>query len=258
MNENIKQHLVSSLKKSGMRMDGRKSDEFRKVAIEYDVSGTAEGSARVTIGDSEVVAGVKLTVGSPFPDRPEEGAIMVNAELLPLSSPRFDPGPPGIKAIELSRVVDRGIRESKAIDLKSLCIKKGEKVWIVSIDICMINSDGNLIDAAALAAVAALQHACFPTYENDELDYKKPTKKKLDMKKVPVAVTVFKMGEHLLFDPVPEEEDACDARLTVTATQDGTISALQKGGESSLSIDEIDTMVGMALKQSKNLRKLLK
>ena len=35
----------------------------------------------------------------------------------------FDIGRPGIEAIELARVIDRGIRESGFIDFKKLCIK---------------------------------------------------------------------------------------------------------------------------------------
>src|SRR5437667_12794020 len=62
-------------------------------------------------------------------------------------------------AIELSRVVDRGIRESKAIDLKSLVIQKGKKVQVVYGDVYVLDHDGNLIDAASMAARAALANS---------------------------------------------------------------------------------------------------
>ncbi len=71
------------------RFGGRKHDEFRTIEVEYNVSKTSEGSARVKIGDSEVIAGVKLELGTPFPDTPDEGALIVGTELLPLSSPDF-------------------------------------------------------------------------------------------------------------------------------------------------------------------------
>lgn len=257
MSDTMQQHIVTCLK-SGIRIDGRRLDEFRQVALEYDVSGTAEGSACVKLGDTEVIVGIKLMIDKPFPDTPEDGAIMVGAELLPLSSAHFELGPPSIEAIELARVVDRGIRESKAIDLKALCIKKGEKIWMVSVDICTINDAGNLLDASALATVAALQHTFFPQYEDDEIDYTIKTDKQLELHKIPVAVTVYKLGGHFLVDPLPEEEVASDARLTITTTQDGTICALQKGGTASLTLEDIDTMVGLALLRSKELRQLLK
>jgi len=256
----IKDHIVSLLAKD-MREDGRKLTEYRKpITIEYGISAkSAEGSARVFIGDTEVVAGVKLEVGKPFPDTPDDGVLMVNAELLPLSNPEFESGPPSIGSIELARVVDRGIRESHMIDTEKLCIKKGEKVWIACIDIYPINDAGNLFDAAALAALAALKDARFPEYDEKEgkVDYSKKTKTKLPLAKEAVEITVIKIKDKFLVDPTTEEWEALDARLTVAVLEDGKLCALQKGGDGSLKPDDIEKMVDIALEKSKELRKLL-
>ena len=158
----LKKNYINSLALTGKRMDGRKLDEFRKIEIETDVIHNAEGSARVKVGKSEVIAGIKMGTGEPFPDRADEGVLMTGAELSPLASAKFETGPPSEEAIELARVVDRGIRESHMIDLKKLCIKKGEKVWMVFVDMQIINHDGNLIDCASIAAVAALSNAKMP------------------------------------------------------------------------------------------------
>ena len=80
---------------------------------------------------------------------------MITAEFSPMASELFEKGPPSIEAIELARIIDRGIRESEVIDVKKLCIKEGEKVWSVMIDLYPMNNGGNLIDACALAAMAA-------------------------------------------------------------------------------------------------------
>jgi len=146
----------------------------------------------------------------PYPDTPDEGSIMVGAELLPLSSPEFELGPPGQKAIELARVVDRGIRESKCIDFKKLCITEGEKAWTIVIDICTINDAGNLLDASSLAAIAALRNTTFPEYKDDKIDYKKKTSKKLELKDIPLSVTVIKIGDKFLVDPDSDEEKAIE------------------------------------------------
>ena len=256
----IKDHIVSLLAKD-MREDGRKLKEYRKpITIEYGISAkSAEGSARVFIGDTEVVAGVKLEVGKPFPDTPDDGVLMVNAELLPLSNPEFESGPPSIGSIELARVVDRGIRESHMIDTEKLCIKKGEKVWIACIDIYPINDAGNLFDAAALAALAALKDARFPEYDEktEKVDYSKKTKTKLPLAKEAVEITVIKIKDKFLVDPTTEEWEALDARLTVAVLEDGKLCALQKGGDGSLKPDDIEKMVDIALEKSKELRKLL-
>ncbi|MBN1386144.1 exosome complex protein Rrp42 [Candidatus Woesearchaeota archaeon] len=256
MNKEQKKHIIQSLKQ-GVRLDGRDLEEYREVIIETGISATAEGSARVKLGETEVIAGVKIGIDKPFPDRPDDGILMVNAEFLPLSSPDFESGPPGIESIELARVVDRGIRESKMIDLKKLCIKPGEKVWGVMIDICTVNVDGNLLDAAGLAAMAAVRDAKFPSYENDQVDYKKMTEKGLPYSKLPIPVTIFKVGNVFLVDPTEEEEDLYDARLTVTTEESGQLCALQKGGEGPLSADDVKKMLEMGALKGAELREKL-
>ncbi len=256
MSKDSKANLVRYLSEE-KRFDGRKLEEFRPIEIEYGVSKTAEGSARVKIGDTEVIAGIKMEIGKPFPDTPDEGALMVGTELLPLSSPEFEAGPPGIEAIEMARVVDRGLRESKAIDNKKLCVKKGEKVWIISVDICTINDNGNLLDVSGLAAIAALKVTKFPEFDGERIDYKKHTKESVPLLKVPIPVTVFKLRGKYFVDPTSAEEKDYDARLTITTIEDGTICALQKGGDSPLSIEDVDAMVSLATRKAGEIRKNL-
>ena len=116
----------------------------------------AEGSALVKLGSSQVLVGVKMQPGEPFQDSPNRGVIITNAELVPLASPIFEPGPPNEVGIELARVVDRGVRESKAVDLEALCIVPGKQVWIIFIDVHILDDCGNILDAASLGAIAAL------------------------------------------------------------------------------------------------------
>ena len=250
-----KDHLVRALK-NNVRYDGRKPDEFRPVEVRKGISASAEGSAQVTIGKTVIMAGVKMAVETPYPDTQDRGNLMVNAELLPLSSPNFDQGPPGIMAIEVARVVDRGIRESRTIDQKKLCITVGEKVWSVMIDLVTINDDGNLIDAGALAALAALQDTKFPKYEDGVINYEEHGDA-LTLEHSPVTVTVFKIGDTLVVDPIREEENETDARLTVCSEEDGTLCALQKGGSAPLSVDEISKIVDITAANAKQLREKL-
>ena len=257
MFKELRSHIISLLD-ANTRLDGRKLAEYRKpVEVEYGVVKTAEGSARVRIGETDVMVGVKLEVGEPYPDTPEEGTIIVGAELLPMSNPEFEPGPPGIQAIELARVVDRGIRESKALDFKKLCITPGEKIWMVVIDICPINDAGNLFDASSLAALAALKSTRFPAFDGEKVDYKNKTDKKLQLEKEPIGVTVIKIGNRLIVDPDIEEEKVVDARLTVASLEDGTLCALQKGGDFPLTTEEISEMLDIGIEKAKELRKCL-
>ena len=158
MGDNFALELIEK----GKRIDGRKIDQYRPIQIVPDYIKKAEGSALVRIGETLVLAGVKLEIGKPFSDTPNQGVLIVNAEFSPLAAPEFESGPPGEDAIELARVVDRGIRESKMIEVDKLVIKEGEQVWSVFVDVALLNHDGNLLDAASLAAVTALHHAKIP------------------------------------------------------------------------------------------------
>lgn len=257
MNEERKAHIIASLE-ADMRLDGRKKDEFRPITIELNASATAEGSAKIIAGDTEVIAGVKMGVGTPYSDSPDAGVLMVNAELLPLSNPEFETGPPSIVAIETARVIDRGIRESDSVDTKKLCIEKGEKVWMVQVDVVPINFDGNLIDIGGYAALAALLTAKYPKLDKDgKADYHAKSTKKFDLKRLPIPITVGKIGTHLIVDPTQEEEKALDARLTITMVDEKTLCSLQKGGDAPLTQDEIAQMVELAKQKSQELRKKL-
>ena len=257
MSNALREHIIK-LFEAGTRLDGRKLDEYRKISLDVDVISTAEGSARVKIGKTDVISGVKLEVMEPYPDTQDQGSIMVGAELLPLSSPNFELGPPSKDAVELARIGDRGIRESKALDLKKLCIKEGEKVWMLIIDLVTINHDGNLFDASALAAIAALKNIKFPEYKDCVINNKKKTDKKLELMDIPLSVTVSKIGDKFIVDPDSEEEKAVDARLTVASLSDGTLCALQKGGNYPLTAEDVSKMIEIAIEKGKELRKLVK
>ena len=126
----IKKDYIIKLAKTNIRVDNRKFDEFRKIKIETGIIKKAEGSAKVTIGNTQVIAGIKMDIGEPYPDTPDSGVMTTAAELIPMASPDFESGPPDQESIELARVVDRGIRESKIIDVDKLCIVPNEKVWM--------------------------------------------------------------------------------------------------------------------------------
>ena len=239
----------------GKRFDNRKLDEFREIEIELGVSKNAEGSAKVKIGKTEVLVGVKMSIGEPYPDSPNKGNLMVTAELLPLSSPRFESGPPKFPVIELGRVIDRGIRESKFIDFEKLCIEEGKKVWTVMVDIYSINDDGNLLDAAGIGAIAALKDAKIPKYDKKEekIIYGEKTKDSLPLsKEIPITITAHKVGNNFVVDPTREEEDISETRVTI-GSSNGIISSIQKGEENSLKLEEFDNILDLITKVERDV-----
>jgi exosome complex component RRP42 len=254
---NVKKKRITEILASGKRIDGRGLTEYREIQIESGVIERAEGSARVRLGKTEIIVGVKVGTGAPFSDMPDTGVLTVNAELVPLASPFFEPGPPGEDAVELARVVDRGIRESKAIDLKKLCVESGKLVFVIFVDVYVLNHDGNLIDASTIAALAALINTKMFKYTVEECAIvKKPGYNPLPIINYPVSVTFAKIGNKLILDTGFDEELVMDARLTMTMDKDGKICAMQKGGGSGyFTKEEILDAARIALEKTAELRK---
>lgn len=254
--------LVREVVENGKRIDGRALDSYREIVVEPGVIPSAEGSARVRLGDTEVIAGVKIDVGTPFADTQDEGVLMVGAEFVPLASPEFEAGPPREYAVEVARVVDRAIRESKVIDFKKLCIKEGEKVWMVYVDVDVMDNHGNLIDAASLAAMSALLNAKMPLLGEDQrVDHDKNGTEPLPLTGKPLCTTFARIGDKIIADPSLAEMHAMDARLTVgTFEKDGKtlLCSMQKGGPGGFSLEEIEHMISLAEQKGQELRRLLK
>jgi len=253
----IKRDYMVNLLSKGKRIDGRRPDEFRDITVIPNPIATAEGSARVKLGGTDVVVGIKIALGDPYPDSKDKGVMTTMAELVPLASPLFESGPPSPMSIEISRVVDRGIRESGSIDLRALKVPGEEKVFIVFIDIYPMDMDGNLIDASTIAAMSALFNTIVPAsiltaeLENPMEDFKLP------IKHCPIAITGVKIGETMVLDPSQEEEDIAGARLTVTTIENGDLCAMQKGNIGRLSIEDIDYIVENSVSNGREIRKIL-
>ncbi|MFH1425277.1 MAG: RNA-binding protein [archaeon] len=262
---NLTKEKLSKMFAEGKRFDGRGLLDMRDIELSYGVSNKAEGSARVKIGKTEVIAGVKLEIGTPYSDSPDKGNLMVSGDLLPLASPRYESGPPGFDAIELPRLVDRAIRESGIIEFEKLVVEKGEKVWTIIVDIYPINDDGNVIDAASIAALVAMKNSVFPELDEDgKINYDKKTKNSLPLSKEisPISFSFFKLGDSILLDPTREEEEACEARITygISNWKDGQImlNSCQKKGPATLSQKEVEKIMEIIPKKFEELNKKLK
>ena len=251
MSEIKRDHMLKLIER-GERLDGRGVADVREISVATNVIESADGSARVKMGNTEVIAGVKIIPGTPFPDTPDVGVLTTGAELIPMAHPTFESGPPGEDAIELARVVDRGIRESGMVDVSGLCIVPGEEVWMCFVDIYALDYDGNLFDAANLAAVCALRTATIPGEQ-----YGKGENRPLPITCTPISVTEAKVGNTLIVDPNFDEEQISTARLTITTDDVGNFRAMQKGGRGSITLDELSLCLDRAVEKGAEIRKII-
>lgn len=255
--------FVRELIKNGSRIDDRDFNDYRKIEVIRNFSKNAEGSCYVRLGNTQVLAGVKLEITEPFEDMPDEGVFVVNLEFLPAAHPEVQVGPPDDKAIEYARVVDRVIRESRFIKTKELVLEPGKAVWNIFVDIYVLNDDGNIIDASTIASVCALMETVFPEYvkEGDKylINYKKKTDKKLplDLERIPLNITFAKVGDKFILDPNRYEEMAADIIVHIGLSD--MVNSLQIEKSGLLSLDEIESLIENAKKaRVKLLKKIIK
>jgi exosome complex component RRP42 len=253
--ETIRKAQMVQLLAQGKRIDGRPLDQVRPLRIETGLIQKANGSARVTLGNTQVIAGVKIATGTPFPDTPDKGLLVVNAEILPMASPYAEPGPPSEEAIELARVVDRGIRESEMVDLTKLCLVPAKSVVTVFVDCNVMNVDGNLFDATSYAVVAALRTSKMKKYVvKDEKAEVTEEWIPLPVERTPVSVTLARIGDRMVVDPNTEEEASMDMRITITTDDEGNICASQKGEASSITPAQVLEAADTSIRVGKQLR----
>lgn len=247
-NISVNEKRINKYLSNKKRLDGRSSEDFRDITIETGVSNKAEGSARVKIGKTDVIVGIKMDTTEPYPDSPNKGNLMTSAELIPLGALRFGDASTKMESIELGRIIDRGLRESGFIQFEKLCIKQGEKVWNIFVDIYPINDDGNLIDAAGIAAIIALKCSRMPKYdeESGKVLHDEYTDDKIPLsKEIPLSLTVHKIGNNLIVDPCKEEEYASDARITSAGCEE-RIFSMQKGGKGSVPIELMEEVLDLS------------
>lgn len=135
-----------------MRVDGRQLDECRDIEV---ILNRQENSsiAEVQLSGTRVICVVSADIVSPYPDRPTEGILQITCGLscyAEQSSVYYEN--------DLRRFLEKSIRESDAIDLESLCIISGEKVWRIVCDVQVIDcSSGNIIDSSLFAIMSGLR-----------------------------------------------------------------------------------------------------
>ncbi|CAG5123584.1 unnamed protein product, partial [Candidula unifasciata] len=243
------------------RLDGRQAYDYRDVRIAFGVS---LGCCHVEIGTTRVLAQVSCEVGQPKQTRPHDGVLFVNVELSPMACPSFEVGRQTQEGVELSRLMERCLKESRCMDLESLCIVAGEKAWHVRVDIHVLNNEGNILDCSSIAAIAALAHFRRPdvTVLGEEItihsmEDRNPVPLSIHHMPLLVSFAFFSQGKFMLVDPSEKEEKVTEGKLVIGMNKYREICTLQLTGQMLLLKDQVLRCSNIAVTKVARLTELI-
>ncbi|XP_043100527.1 exosome complex component RRP45 isoform X1 [Puntigrus tetrazona] len=255
------------------RLDGRQTYDYRNIKITF---GTDYGCCVVELGKTRVLCQVSCELVPPKDSRPTEGIMFFNLELSPMASPVFEPNRQSELLVTLNRQLERCLRNSKCIDTESLCVVSGEKVWQIRVDVHVLNHDGNLMDAASIAAISALSHFRRPdvAIQGRDVTVFSPEERDpipLSIYHMPICVSFafFLQGTYLLVDPCEREERVKDGLLVIAMNKHREICSIQSSGGimllkdqvlrcskiASVKVSEITELINKALENDRKIRK---
>ncbi|KAF3533636.1 hypothetical protein DY000_02043677 [Brassica cretica] len=250
-----------------LRTDGRKRLTYRDIYVETGVIPQANGSARVRIGGTDVIASVKAEIGRPSSLQPDKGKVAVFIDCSPTAEPTFGGRGGEELSSELALALQICLLGGKSgagagINLSSLLIKEGRVCWDLYIDGLVISSDGNLLDALGAAIKAALTNTAIPKVqvsaevaddEQPEIDISDEEYQQFDTSSVPVIVTLTKVGNQYIVDATAEEESQMSSAVSISVNRGGHICGLTKRGGSGLDPSVILDMISVAKHVSETL-----
>ncbi|OMO92393.1 hypothetical protein CCACVL1_06862 [Corchorus capsularis] len=240
----------------------------RMVGIGFPSMFLEDGLAEVQLGQTRVMGIVTAKLLQPYRDRPNEGTLAIYTELSPMADPSFETGRPGESAVELGRIIDRGLRESRAVDTESLCVVAGKLVWAIRIDLHILDNGGNLVDAANIAALAALMTFRRPECslggeDGQEVIIHPPEMREplpLIVHHLPIAITFgfFNDESVVVIDPTHSEEAVMTGRMVATVNANGDICSIQKAGGEAISQGVIMQSLQLAITKAADITKQIK
>lgn len=124
---------------AGLRADGRRPLDSRRVRLHF-ARAHAQSSCEVQLGRSRVRCVCSGEVAAPRPGRPTEGSIAFKTTMSPMASAAFssmsarDLASHPV-AVAIGTVVERAVRDSRTVDVETLCIISGSRVWSLSLDL---------------------------------------------------------------------------------------------------------------------------
>ncbi|KAM3857884.1 exosome complex component RRP42 [Diretmus argenteus] len=245
-----------------LRVDGRSCEDYRHMEIETDVVSNTDGSAKVTLGYTAVLVGIKAEIGKPRPTAPDEGYLEFFVDCSANATPEFEGRGGEELGTELSNTLYKVFNNKHSIDLKSLCISAGEHCWLLYVDVLLLQCDGNLYDAISIAIKAALFNTKIPKVQisEDEEGGKEIELSddpydcmRLSVENIPCIVTLCKVGHRHVVDATLQEKACSVASLIIAVTHKGMVTCVRKVGGGSLDPESIFEMTEAGKRVGKTL-----
>ncbi|ETN39573.1 uncharacterized protein HMPREF1541_05799 [Cyphellophora europaea CBS 101466] len=257
---NVERNFVLDSLAQGLRVDGRGIHDFRKINVNF---GTEYGSATVTLGKTRILIQISAEVTKPLEDRKFDGVFTINTELSPIASASFDVGRPSEQEVILGRILEKAIRQSRAIDTEALCIISGAKCWSIRADVHVLDADGGLIDASCIGIMAALRHFRRPEVAVNGEDVTiytiaERTPVPLSIMHNPVCLTFsfYHSGDSVVLDADGREEQCSEAEMILTAN-DFELCQIAKLGGVSVEPTEMLKLSMLALTKAKEINAMI-
>ena len=221
-----------------MRTDKRQPDEMRPVEIVTGYLVTAEGSALIKVGNTQVLcaASVEDTV-PPFLRGGGKGWVTAEYAMLPRATGKRTPrevtkGHPSGRTQEIQRLIGRSMRA--VVDMAAL----GERTIFLDCDV--LQADGGTRTASITGAFVALAVALRTLVEHRVL-------KTLPLRDHVAATSVGLVGGVPLLDLCYEEDSRADVDMNVVMTGKGRFIEVQATAEHTPFDDtQLATLIGLA------------
>jgi ribonuclease PH len=221
-----------------MRPDGRKPDELRPVEIVTGYLKTAEGSALITVGNTQVLcaASVESSV-PPFLRNTGKGWVTAEYSMLPRATStrtarEVAKGRPSGRTHEIQRLIGRSLRS--VVDLAAL----GERSIILDCDV--IQADGGTRVASITGAYVALAIAV-----KQMVRFKMVSKSPLTG--AVAAISVGMLHGEAILDLCYEEDSRAEVDANIVMTDTGRFVEFQATAEhESFDDSQMSAMTGLA------------
>mmetsp|Transcript_43059 Transcript_43059/g.51672 ORF Transcript_43059/g.51672 Transcript_43059/m.51672 type:complete len:302 (+) Transcript_43059:81-986(+) len=267
-----------------VRPDGRTLHAVRPTTVLHSVvPRNTRGSALIRLGQTRVMAATTLLVGQPSASRPDCGSLEITCALGPVCSPQYNEMGrvnmgegddqnkiPMADASTIESFVQRTLSSSGMINYSDLCITPNKFAWKIRVSIVCLNHDGNVEDAALLAAVAALGDTTLPsTILNEQTGLIETTpssgnQKPLKLHCIPIPLTIGYFDNILMADPTLDEESVLDSMVTIvmsSTNEDGEdgghLISVNKPGGRSMTARDLGACMQMALGRVKEMELLI-